>query len=129
MSNASNDPVKSYFWMVHYDVSPVAPSAGDLKPIPAGRKQAIYVFARSLYANHMFDFRMPREKEGSDPDPSTFRGSPDLRNRIVGFYSSSEEANTHIDAIWPVLQEKCGAIYAEMHSLRLDVAQQMKLVA
>ena len=128
MSNPTNDAVKIYFWMVHYDVSPVAPADG-LTPIAAGRKRGIFVFSRSIYASHMFDFKMPRENEGADPDPTTYRGSPDLRNRIVGFYSSSEEANEHFDTLWPTIQEKCGAIYAELHSLRLDVAQQLKLVA
>ena len=77
----------------------------------------------------MFDFRMPRENEGGTPDPKTYRGSADLRNRIVGFYSSAEEANAHLDAIWEENQSKCGAVYAELHSLKLDVAQQLKLVA
>jgi hypothetical protein len=128
MSSPTNDAVKIYFWMVHYDVSPVAPADG-LTPIAAGRKRGIFVFSRSIYASHMFDFKMPRENEGATPDPTTYRGSADLRNRIVGFYSSSEEANEHFDTLWPQIQEKCGAIYAELHSLRLDVAQQLKLVA
>jgi len=124
----NNDSVRIYFWMVHYDVSPVA-AADGLTPIAAGRKRGIYVFVRSIYSSHMFDFRMPRENEGGSPDPRTYRGSPDLRNRIVGFYSSEEEANAHLDAIWPENQAKCGAVYAELHSLKLDVAQQLKLVA
>jgi hypothetical protein len=127
-NQASTDQVKTYFWMVHYDVSPVAP-AGGLTPIAAGRKRGISVFVRSLYANHTFDFRMPRENEGASADPSHFRGSPDLRNRILGFYASAEEANAHIDILWPKMTGECGAIYAELHSLRLDVAQQLKLVA
>ena len=129
MPNANNDPIKIFFWMVHYDVSPVPPAPGELKPIAAGRKRSIAVFSRSLYASHMWDFRMPRENEGATADATTFRGSADLRNRILGFYSSSEEANAHIDGLWPMLQEKCGAIYAELHSLRLDMAQELKLVA
>jgi hypothetical protein len=124
----SNDSVRIYFWMVHYDVSPVTPADG-LTPIAAGRKRGIYVYARNIHSNHMFDFRMPRENEGATPDPKTYRGSADFRNRIVGFYSSEDEANVHLDAIWTEIQAKCGAIYAELHSLRLDVAQQLKLVA
>ena len=123
-----SDPIKTYFWMVHYDVSPVVPADG-LKPIAAGRKRGITVIARNLYANHVFDFKMPRENEGATPDPATFRGSPDLRNRILGFYATVEEANAHIDALWSELEGKCGAIYAELHSLRLDAAQELKLVA
>ena len=123
-----NDATKIYFWMVHYDTRPDAPADG-LTPIAAGRKQGIVVFVRSLYASQMFDFRMPRENEGATADPSTYRGSPDFRNRIVGFYSSLEEANAHMDSIWPVIQEKCGGLYAELHTLRLDAAQQLKLVA
>ena len=34
----NNDSVRIYFWMVHYDVSPVAPADG-LTPIAAGRKR------------------------------------------------------------------------------------------
>lgn len=124
----NKESVRIFFWMVHYDASPDVPADG-LKPIAAGRKRGIYVFVRSIYSNHMFDFRMPRENEGAAADPTTYRGSPDFRNRIVGFYSSAEEANSHLDAIWPEIQAKCGAIYAELHSLRLDVAQQLKLVA
>jgi len=126
--SGSNDPVRIYFWMVHYDVSPVAPADG-LTPIAAGRKRGITVYVRNVHSSHIFDFRMPRENEGGTPDPKTYRGSPDLRNRIVGFYSSEEEANTHLDALWPEIQANCGAIYAELHSLKLDMAQQLKLVA
>ena len=128
MSNAGNDSIRTYFWMVHYDVSPVAPPDG-LTPIAAGRKRGITVIARNIYAKQMVDFKMPRENEGGTPDPSTYRGSADLRNRILGFYSTAEEANEHLDALWNELQVKCGAIYAELHSMRLDVAQEMKLVA
>ena len=124
----NNESTRTYFWMVHYDISPVAP-AGGLTPIAAGRKRGIAVLVRSLYADQVFDFRMPREKEGGQPDASTYRGSPDLRNRILGFYSTVEEANAHIDGLWEHLQQNCGAIYAELQSLRLDVAQQIKLVA
>lgn len=127
-SKSSNDAVRIFFWMVHYDVSP-PPATDGLTPIAAGRKRGIFVYARSVYASQMFDFRMPRENEGEAPDPMTFRGSPDFRNRIVGFYSSAEEANEHLDSLWPTIQDKCGAIYAELHSLRLEAAEQLKLVA
>lgn len=127
MSSGNQEQVRMYFWMVHYDVTP--PASG-LQPIPAGRKRSIAVIARNIYANQMLDFRMPRENEGSDADPATYRGSPDLRNRIVGFYASPEEANAHLDTkLWAYMQENCGALYAELHSLRLDVAQELKLVA
>ncbi len=129
MSSVSNDPIKTYFWMVHYDVTPVAQPADGLKPIAAGRKRGITVIARSIYAKQMLDFKMPRENEGGTPDPATYRGSADLRNRILGFYSTPEEANAHLDALWTELREKCGAVYAELHSLRLDVAQELRLVA
>src|SRR5690349_593123 len=124
----NHEPIRTYFWMVHYDISPVAPADG-LKPVAAGRKRGIAVIARNLYADHVFDFKMPRENEGATPDASTYRGSPDLRNRILGFYCSAEEANTAMDALWLHLQQNCGAIYAELHSLRMDVAQEMKMVA
>lgn len=127
-SKGNNDATRIYYWMVNYDISP-PPQADGLKPIAAGRKRGIAVFSRSLYADHVFDFRMCRENEGSTPDPTTYRGSPDLRNRMLGFYSSVEEANAHIDGLWQHLRENCGAIYAELHSLRLDVAQQLKLAA
>jgi hypothetical protein len=129
MSSATNDPIRMYFWMIHYDVTPVAPPADGLTPIAAGRKRGISVIARNIYAKQMLDFKMPRENEGGAADPATYRGSPDLRNRILGFYSSAEEANAHIDALWTEAQEKCGALYAELHSLRLDAAQELKLVA
>lgn len=134
MSNTNGNPIKTYFWMVHYDVAPVAQPAGTLKPIAAGRKQPVAVIVRNLYADHVWDFRMPREREGTDPDPTHFRGSPDLRNRIIGFYATADEANAHLDGrLWAILQEKAGAIYAELHSLRLDVAAEkpevLKLVA
>lgn len=128
MSTPNHESLKTYFWMVHYDVTPDIP-AGGLRPIAAGRKRGIAVFSRNIYANRLFDFRMARENEGATPDPSTYRGSPDLRNRILGFYTSSEEANAHIDELWPMLREKCGAIYAELHCMRLDVAQDLKLAA
>jgi ABC-type proline/glycine betaine transport system substrate-binding protein len=68
------------------------------------------------------------------PDPATFRGASVLRNRIIGFYASSEEANAHLTAkLWKELQEKCGAVYAELHNMKLDLAEAkpeiMKLVA
>ena len=123
-----SDPIKTYFWMVHYDTSPDVPADG-LVPIAAGRKRGIWVIARNIYANHTLDFRMPRENEGGTPDPTTYRGSSDLRNRIMGFYTSAEEANAHLDEVWQQMQEKCGAVYAELHSMRLDVAQELKLAA
>ena len=127
MSTAKQEPVRMYFWMIHYDATP---PADGLQPIAAGRKRSIAVIARNIYANQMLDFRMPRENEGGSPDPATFRGSPDLRNRIVGFYASPEEANAHLDdPLWAHMQRRCGALYAELHSLRLDMAQELKLVA
>jgi len=129
MSSTNNESVRTYFWMVHYDVSPVAPPANGLIPIAAGRKRGIFVIARNIYANHTWDFRMPRENEGAAPDPATYRGSADLRNRILGFYATPEEANAHLDEVWQQIQEKCGAVYAELHSLRLDVAGELKLAA
>lgn len=128
MNNGNSDAIRIFYWMVNYDVSP-PPQADGLKPIAAGRKRGVAVISRSLYADHVFDFKMPRENEGAAPDPATYRGSPDLRNRILGFYSSAEEANAHIDSLWQNLSEKHGAIYAELHSLRLDVAQQLRLAA
>ena len=125
----SNDSIKTYFWMVHYDVTPVAPPADGLTPIAAGRKRGVGVIHRNIYANQMLDFRMPRENEGGTPDPVTYRGSPDLRNRIMGFYTSVEEANAHIDEIWADARDKFGAIYAELHTMRLDVARELKLAA
>jgi hypothetical protein len=130
MSSASNDPIKTYFWMVHYDVTPVAPPADGLKPIAAGRKRGVAVIVRNLYANHVWNFNMPRESEGATPDPTHFRGSTEFRNRIIGFYGSPEEANAHLnDELWATLQNKAGAIYAELHSLKVDAAQDLKMVA
>ena len=123
-----SDPIKTYFWMVHYDTSPDVPADG-LVPIAAGRKRGIYVIARNIYANHTLDFRMPRENEGGTADPRTYRGSADLRNRILGFYTSAEEANAHLDEIWQQMREKCGAVYAELHSMRVEVSQDLKLAA
>jgi len=124
----NNDSVRIYFWMVHYDVSPVPPADG-LTPIAAGRKRGVVVVSRNIYANQVLDFRMPRENEGGAPDPATYRGSPDMRNRILGFYTSVEEANAHIDEIWADARDRFGAVYAELHSLRLDVAGELKLAA
>jgi hypothetical protein len=135
MTTANSDPIKTYFWMVHYDVTPSAPVQPDaLKPIAAGRKRGVVVVCRNVYANHVWSFNMPREAEGQAPDPTHFRGSTELRNRIIGFYATPEEANAHLnDELWGVLKEKAGAIYAELHSLRLDVAEArpetLKLVA
>ena len=123
-----SDPIKTYFWMVNYDTAPDVPADG-LVPIAAGRKRGIYVISRNIYANHTLDFRMPRENEGGTPDALTYRGSADLRNRILGFYTSAEEANKHLDEIWDQMREKCGAVYAELHSMRVEVAQDLKLAA
>lgn len=123
-----SDPIKTYFWMVHYDTTPDVPADG-LVPIAAGRKRGIWVIARNIYANHTLDFRMPRENEGGTADPTTYRGSPDLRNRILGFYTSAEEANAHLDEVWDQMRDKCGAVYAELHSMRVEVAQELKLAA
>ena len=129
MSTATNEPIRMYFWVIHYNVTPVAPPADALTPIAAGRKRGVGVISRNIYANQMLDFKMPRESEDGTPDATTFRGSPDLRNRITAFYSSPEEANAHMDSLWEDAQQRCGAIYAELHSLRLDVAQDLKLAA
>src|SRR5205085_6064579 len=51
-----SDPIKTYFWMVHYDTSPDVPADG-LVPIAAGRKRGIFVISRNIYANHTLDFR------------------------------------------------------------------------
>ena len=135
MSSANPGVVKTYFWMVHYDFSPVIETRSDdgLTPIPAGQRKGIVVINRNLAGSHVINFNMPREREGT-PDPTTFRGPSVLRNRIIGFYGSAEEANGHLnDKLWKELQEKCGAVYAELHSMKLDVAEEkpeiMKLVA
>jgi hypothetical protein len=126
--------IKTYFWMVHYDFSPeVTQSSDGLTPIPAGRKKGICVVIRNVYGNQVLGFNMPRETEG-DPDPVTFRGASVLRNRIIGFYASAEEANEHMtDRLWNELQQKAGAVYAELHSMKIDAAQAkpeiLKLVA
>src|SRR5438128_395161 len=98
--------VKTYFWMVHYDFSPVAEttSADGLTPIPAGKRKGVVVINRNLSGSHVINFNMPREREGT-PDPSTFRGASVLRNRIIGFYASAEEANAHLNSkLWKELQ-------------------------
>ena len=130
MSTAPQVPgqLKTYFWMVHYDKSPAPQdAAGDaLKPIPAGRKRNVFVVHRNVYGSQVVGYNMAREGENEiAPDTATFRGPADLRNRVIGFYASAEEANAHLtEQIWTDLQEKCGAIYAELHSMRLDVAQE-----
>jgi hypothetical protein len=131
---ATPAPIKTYFWMVHYDFSPVAQAEADdgLVPIPAGRKRGIMVISRNLYGNQILGFKMPRETEGDDP--VNFRGPAVLRNRIIGFYASAEEANAHMtDKLWNELRQKAGAIYAELHTLKVDVAEAkpelLKLVA
>ena len=135
MSSANTGVVKTFFWMVHYDFSPVVETNSDdgLVPIPAGQRKGIVVINRNLSGSHVIDFNMPRERENM-PDPATFRGPSVLRNRIIGFYSSAEEANAHLnDRLWKELQVKCGAVYAELHSMKLDIAEEkpeiMKLVA
>jgi hypothetical protein len=137
MSSDNSIPglIKTYFWMVHYDFSPVAETQSEdgLTPIPAGRRKGTVVINRNLAGSHVIDFNMPRERE-SMPDPATFRGASVLRNRIIGFYASSEEANAHLNSkLWKELQEKCGAVYAELHSMKLDLAEAkpeiVKLVA
>lgn len=134
MSSPTNDPIKTYFWMVHYDVTPVAQPADGLRPIAAGRKRGIAVIVRNIYADHLWKFNMPRESEGVIPDSTHYRGSTELRNRIIGFYASPEEANAHLnERLWRELQEKAGAIYAELHSLKVEAAEaqpsNLKLVA
>ncbi|MGZ5034534.1 MAG: hypothetical protein ACXWAC_15160 [Usitatibacter sp.] len=134
MSITTNEPVKTYFWMVHYDVTPPEQSAGELRPIAAGRKRGIAVIVRNIYADQQWDFRMPRESEGAAADSRHYRGSADLRNRIIGFYTSVEEANAHLnDKLWAELRQKAGAIYAELHSLKVEAAEakpsNLKLVA
>ena len=86
----------------------------------------MFVVHRNVYGSHVWRYNMAREAEGSGaPDPATFRGSPDLRNRIIGFYGSAEEANAHLtEQIWADLQAKSGAIYAELHCMKLDIAQE-----
>lgn len=135
MSTANSDPIKTYFWMVHYDVTPVTqPATEGFKPIAAGRKRGVVVVHRNVYAQHAWNFNMPREAEGQTPDPTHFRGSTELRNRIIGFYATPEEANAHLtEKLWGELKEKAGAIYAELHSLRVESAEEkpdtLKLVA
>jgi hypothetical protein len=75
---------------------------------------------------------MPRESEKA-PEATHFRGEPHLRNRIVGFYATLEEANAHLNSkLWAELQ-KIGAVYAELHGMKLDVtvaqSEPLKLVA
>lgn len=134
MPSANTGVVKTYFWMVHYDSSPDARPADDgLIPIPAGQRRSVVVINRNLSGNQVIDFNMPREKEAS-PDAATFRGPSTLRNRIIGFYASAEEANEHLnEKLWQDLQVMAGAVYAELHSMKLDLAGEkpeiMKLVA
>src|SRR5260221_4614406 len=120
--------------MAHSVFPPEVTQPSEAIPrIPAGRKKGICVVIRNVYGNQVLGFNMPRETEG-DPDPVTFRGASVLRNRIIGFYASAEEANEHMtDRLWNDLKVKAGAVYAELHSMKIDAAQAkpeiLKLVA
>ena len=113
--------IKTHFWMVHYDFPQDEETKAGLKPIKAGKERGVSVVHRNVYGRHTVVFNMPRETEQA-PDPVNFRGPGQLRNRIIGFYASAEEANAHLTPkLWAELQ-KIGAVYAELHSMKLDVA-------
>ena len=125
MSSANSVLLKTYFWMVHYDTTPTpeTPAASGLKPIAAGKKRRIVVVDRNVYGAHVVGFNMARDGETA-PDPANFRGAPALRNRIIGFYETAEEANARLtDGLWRELQEKSGAVYAELHCISVDAAE------
>jgi hypothetical protein len=124
--------IKTHFWMVHYDIAQDEETNAGLKPVRVGKQRSVTVVHRNAYGRHTIAFNMPRETEKA-PDASTYRGAANLRNRIIGFYVTQEEANAHMNTrVWAELQ-KDGAIYAELHSMKLDVAvakdQVLKLVA
>jgi hypothetical protein len=124
--------IKTFFWMVHYDFRQDEQTNAGMKPVRAGKQRVVTVVHRNVYGRHTIAFNMPRETEKT-PDASTYRGTANLRNRIIGFYATQDEANGHMNArIWSELQ-KDGAVYAELHSMKLDVAvakeNALKLVA
>jgi hypothetical protein len=124
--------IRTYFWMVHYDFPQDAETKAGLKPIKAGKERGVAVIHRNIYGRHTVGFNMPREAENS-PDPAHYRGPGQMRNRIVGFYATPEEANAHMnEKLWADLR-KIGAVYAELHGMKLDVAgtqtETMRLVA
>ena len=125
MSSANSVLLKTYFWMVHYDTTPTPQAAalGGLRPIAAGKKRMVVVVDRNVYGAHVVGFDMARDRETA-PDPANFRGAPALRNRIIGFYESAAEANARMtDELWREIREKSGAVYAELHCIRVDAAE------
>lgn len=132
MSIANPGALKTYFWMVHYVLPQAEAEQDELKPIAAGKGRFMVVVHRNVYGNHSIGFTMPREGEFT-PDAANYRGSSAMRNRIIGFYATQEEANKHMTPkLWTELQ-KIGAVYAELHGVKLDVAESeaetLKLVA
>ena len=125
MPTADSNAIQSYFWMVHYVTPPTTPGDGEaLQPISVGRaKWVIVTVHRNAYGENAVGFQMPREGEAA-PNPENFRGAPHCRNRIVGFYSSREEANGYMnEELWTHLRKK-GAVYAELHCITVDIARQ-----
>lgn len=123
MSKSETGPVQSYFWMVHYVLPQPNTSAetDHLEPKTVGKPKFMPTYHRNAYGRHAVGFQLPRDGEIS-PDTANFRGAPHCRNLIVGFYPSAQEANKALtDELWTQMR-KAGAVYAELHSVTLDVA-------
>lgn len=114
--------LETYFWIVHYVLPQPGATTEEFEPRAIGKPKFVGTYHRNAYGRHAVGFRLPRDAE-QGPDPATFRGAPHCRNLIVGFYASREEANQCMtDELWTEMR-KAGAVYAELQSVKLDVAE------
>ena len=129
MTPKSQDAVQTYFWMVHYVLQQpkTAAEADAFEPKAVGKPKFVATFHRNAYGRHAVGFRLPRDAE-SAPEHANFRGAPHCRNLIVGFYATAEEANKSLtEELWTEMR-KAGAVYAELQSVTLEVAQSEAIV-
>jgi hypothetical protein len=118
---ADIDPIRTYFWVVHYPktINPVigGKSSPSTAPAAGARPMAVVVYHRDINTTTSVTVELPRS--GDTMNGQFYRTVGDLNSRIIisSFHTTPEAAAAWLsDEQWNKMKAE-GASYAEMHCI------------